>query len=94
MRSNCLNQRLYGTLLICLCDLDWFDVLDEDNLPVLTEREVLRNLQAIVTDADTIDQSQVRNSDVTHSEPHHPRYKLTLSIPSIGCTRCDRSPVN
>lgn len=31
---------------------DWFDVLDENNLPLLTEREVLRNLQAIVTDAD------------------------------------------
>lgn len=38
---------------------DWFDVLDEDNLPVLTEREVLRNLQAIVTDADKTDKSQV-----------------------------------
>ncbi|KIL68457.1 hypothetical protein M378DRAFT_71453 [Amanita muscaria Koide BX008] len=30
----------------------WFDVLDEGNRPVLTEREVLRNLQAIVRDAD------------------------------------------
>ncbi|KAI6121053.1 carnitine acetyl transferase [Pisolithus croceorrhizus] len=30
----------------------WFDVLDEDNRPLLTEREVLRNLQAIVKDAD------------------------------------------
>ncbi|KAF4614747.1 hypothetical protein D9613_003408 [Agrocybe pediades] len=37
----------------------WFDVLDEDNLPVLTEREVLRNLQAIVNDADKTDISQV-----------------------------------
>ncbi|KAF9460928.1 acyltransferase ChoActase/COT/CPT [Collybia nuda] len=37
----------------------WFDVLDEDNLPVLTEREVLRNLQAIVNDADKTDRSQV-----------------------------------
>ena len=94
MRSNRLDQWLYERLLIYLCDLDWFDVLDEDNLPVLTEREVLRNLQAIVTDADTMDQSQVCNSDVTLSEPHHPRYKLTLSIPSIGCTRRNRSPVN
>ena len=39
--------------------LDWFDVLDDDNLPVLTEREVLRNLQAIVTDADKTDKSEV-----------------------------------
>ncbi|KIK90875.1 hypothetical protein PAXRUDRAFT_831305 [Paxillus rubicundulus Ve08.2h10] len=30
----------------------WFDALDEENLPLLTEREVLRNLQAIVQDAD------------------------------------------
>ncbi|KAG6811804.1 hypothetical protein H0H92_005727 [Tricholoma furcatifolium] len=37
----------------------WFDVLDEDNLPVLTEREVLRNLQAIVSDADKTDRSEV-----------------------------------
>ncbi|KAF5386863.1 hypothetical protein D9615_002089 [Tricholomella constricta] len=40
----------------------WFDVLDEDNLPVLTEREVLRNLQAIVSDADK----------TNRSEPHTP----------------------
>ena len=39
--------------------LDWFDVLDDDNLPVLTEREVLHNLQAIVTDADKTDKSEV-----------------------------------
>ena len=33
---------------------DWFDVLDMDNRPVLTEREILRNLQAIVNDADKL----------------------------------------
>jgi hypothetical protein len=32
--------------------IDWFDVLDGDNKPLLTEREVLRNLQAVITDAD------------------------------------------
>ncbi|RDB19388.1 putative mitochondrial carnitine O-acetyltransferase [Hypsizygus marmoreus] len=37
----------------------WFDVLDENNLPVLTEREVLRNLQAIVSDADKTERSEV-----------------------------------
>lgn len=31
---------------------DWFDVMDGENRPLLTEREVLRNLQAVVTDAD------------------------------------------
>ncbi|KAI5824313.1 acyltransferase ChoActase/COT/CPT [Schizophyllum commune Tattone D] len=30
----------------------WFPVLDMDNKPLLTEREVIRNLQAIVNDAD------------------------------------------
>ncbi|KAG1719230.1 acyltransferase ChoActase/COT/CPT [Suillus occidentalis] len=30
----------------------WFDALDEDHRPLLTEREVLRNLQAICKDAD------------------------------------------
>jgi carnitine O-acetyltransferase len=38
---------------------DWFDVLDEHNLPLLTEREVLRNLQAIVADADKLPTSEV-----------------------------------
>lgn len=33
---------------------DWFDVLDQENRPVLTEREILRNLQAIVADADQL----------------------------------------
>jgi len=45
--------------------LDWFDVLDNLNLPLLTEREVIRNLQAIINDADTIDQSHVRRSLLT-----------------------------
>ncbi|CCL98183.1 uncharacterized protein FIBRA_00177 [Fibroporia radiculosa] len=41
----------------------WFDVLDSDNRPVLTEREVLRNLQAIVKDADELPVHEVaRNS--------------------------------
>ncbi|KAH6905792.1 carnitine acetyl transferase [Coprinopsis sp. MPI-PUGE-AT-0042] len=41
----------------------WFDVLCAENRPLLTEREILRNLQAIVTDADKADPSQAaRNS--------------------------------
>ncbi|KAH0826506.1 hypothetical protein J3R83DRAFT_5511 [Lanmaoa asiatica] len=31
---------------------DWFDVFDDENQPLLTERKVLQNLQAIVQDAD------------------------------------------
>ena len=34
--------------------IDWFDVLDQENRPVLTEREILRNLQAIIADADQL----------------------------------------
>ncbi|KIM49753.1 hypothetical protein M413DRAFT_438894 [Hebeloma cylindrosporum] len=37
----------------------WFDVLDESSLPILTEREVLRNLQAILSDADKLPISEV-----------------------------------
>ncbi|KAF6758607.1 carnitine acetyl transferase [Ephemerocybe angulata] len=41
----------------------WFDVLDDENRPLLTEREVLRNLTAVVADADKEDPSKAaRNS--------------------------------
>ncbi|KAF8734289.1 hypothetical protein AX14_003458 [Amanita brunnescens Koide BX004] len=36
----------------------WFDVLDDESLPLLTEREVLRNLQAIVRDADNTEKHE------------------------------------
>lgn len=42
----------------------WFDVLDEDNRPLLTEREVLRNLQAIVKDADKIPITEVARNAI------------------------------
>ena len=43
--------------------LDWFDVLDGENRPVLTEQEILRNLQAIVHDAEELPLHEVaRNS--------------------------------
>ena len=52
---------LLGSLLIrWVIKKDWFDVLDEDNLPLLTEREVLRNLQAILSDADKTPPADVR----------------------------------
>lgn len=41
---------------------DWFDVLDPDNRPVLTEREVVRTLQAIVQDADKMPVHEVSNA--------------------------------
>ena len=52
----------------CLNNLvrpDWFDVLDDENRPLLTEREVLRNLQAIVQDADKTPITEVRVSYFT-----------------------------
>ena len=33
---------------------DWCDVLDTENRPVLLEREILRSMQVIVSDADQI----------------------------------------
>ncbi|KAF9043985.1 acyltransferase ChoActase/COT/CPT [Panaeolus papilionaceus] len=42
----------------------WFDVLDEDNLPLLTEREIQRNLQAIINDADGIPSSEVARGSI------------------------------
>lgn len=32
--------------------IDWFDCLDDKNRPLLTDREILKNLEAIVEDAD------------------------------------------
>ncbi|KAH9932526.1 acyltransferase ChoActase/COT/CPT [Fomitopsis serialis] len=41
----------------------WFDVLDAENRPVLTEQEILRNLRAIVRDAEELPLHEVaRNS--------------------------------
>jgi carnitine O-acetyltransferase len=46
---------------------DWFRVLDDENWPLLTEREVLRNLQAIVQDADKTHITEVRQSSIRTS---------------------------
>ncbi|KAG8214291.1 acyltransferase ChoActase/COT/CPT [Butyriboletus roseoflavus] len=42
----------------------WFDVLDDENRPLLTEREVLRNLQAIVQDADKTPITEVARASI------------------------------
>ncbi|KAG6370175.1 hypothetical protein JVT61DRAFT_12322 [Boletus reticuloceps] len=58
--------RITGPFCYVICVLsnlvhpDWFDVLDDENRPLLTEREVLRNLQAIVHDADKTPITEVR----------------------------------
>ncbi|KAF9222802.1 carnitine acetyl transferase [Gyrodon lividus] len=42
----------------------WFDALDEENRPLMTEREVLRNLQAIVQDADKTPITEVARTSI------------------------------
>ncbi|KAF9265981.1 acyltransferase ChoActase/COT/CPT [Marasmius fiardii PR-910] len=42
----------------------WFAVMDENNRPLLTEREIVRNLQAIVNDADTLSRREVAQNSV------------------------------
>lgn len=37
----------------------WFDVLDEEHRPLLTERELRRNLQAVLADADKTPPTEV-----------------------------------
>ncbi len=59
--------------------LDWFDVLDQENRPVLTEREILRNLQAIVTDADKLPVHEVR--------PSYIFYRFVSESNAEGCTQ-------
>lgn len=41
-----------------------FDVLDSANRPVLTEREILRNLEAICSDAETVPLNEVASSSM------------------------------
>ncbi|KAG6834523.1 hypothetical protein H0H93_009151, partial [Arthromyces matolae] len=47
------------SISILIAIQDWFEVLDQDSLPVLTEREILRNLQGIVADADKTNRIEV-----------------------------------
>ena len=63
------------------CWSDWFDVLDAENRPVLTEREILRNLQAIVTDAD---QMPIHEVCELASFVSHLAYVLQVARNAIG----------
>jgi carnitine O-acetyltransferase len=42
--------------------LDWFEVLDADDRPLLSEREILRNLMGIVRDADELPAKSVAST--------------------------------
>lgn len=64
-------------------------MLDEENLPVLTEREVLRNLQAIVTDADSTDRAHV-SYPALHPASHLAKSPLLfyrLHAVRLACSR-------
>ena len=79
---------------------DWFDVLDEENRPVLTEREILRNLKAIVADADTLPTSEVRSRAAvssrlpahTHTPTPHFCSSDTPGRSQLGRRALDREP--
>lgn len=43
---------------------DYFDVLDSESRPLVTEHEILRNLEAIVADADTIPVHEVSSWNI------------------------------
>ena len=67
--------------------LDWFDVLDEENRPLLTEREVLRNLQAIVQDADKTPITEVRHPSINITLCHSSSATSRLLVPPSASSR-------
>ena len=52
-------RRPHLVLITLHVHADWFDVLDDENRPLLTERELMNNLQAIVADSDKLPTSEV-----------------------------------
>ena len=48
----CKNSRLSSLTRLTRNLPDWFDCLDSKNRPLLSDREILNNLEAIVRDAD------------------------------------------
>ena len=63
-RCLCFRRRLNN-----LVRPDWFDMLDGENRPLLTERDALRILQAIVQDADKTPTTELRGSCLTLLSP-------------------------
>nr|GAT52991.1 predicted protein [Mycena chlorophos] len=70
----------------------WFDVLDNENRPLLTEREVIRNLQAIVTDADKTHRSEVARGAIgvlsTENRKEWSRLRATLATTDHNNASC------
>ncbi|KZT56722.1 acyltransferase ChoActase/COT/CPT [Calocera cornea HHB12733] len=66
-QRGCRMDSNEGSRHICVIrrgQIYYFDVLDSESRPVLTEREILSNLQAITTDADALPLSQVAASSI------------------------------
>jgi len=72
-----------GTICELSLHRDWFDLLDGENQPILTEREILRNLQAIVTDADDTPPSDVSYLNLAGEDSHDV---------GTGCPQFNRCP--
>jgi carnitine O-acetyltransferase len=51
-------------LISLLIPTDWFDVLDSKNRPMMSDREILSNLQGIVADADKLPITETGNNAV------------------------------
>jgi len=59
-----VNEAAHHIVVLRRGQFYWCDVLDDENRPLLTEREVLRNLQAIVQDADKTPISEVARASI------------------------------
>ena len=55
------RNRLLQFLALCSLESDWFDCLDSNNRPLLSDKEIFSNLEAIVKDADKTPVLQVNN---------------------------------
>ncbi|KAJ7574062.1 acyltransferase ChoActase/COT/CPT [Mycena floridula] len=62
----------------------WFDVLDDENRPLVTERDVIRNLQAIIKDANKTDRTEVARGAIgvlsTENRKIWSKLRATLSM--------------
>ncbi|KAH0827338.1 hypothetical protein J3R83DRAFT_3968 [Lanmaoa asiatica] len=70
---------------------DWFDMFGDKNRFLLMEREVLRNLQAIVQDADKAPITEVARTSigVLTTENRRPYNKFQIIICTDSATRID-----
>ncbi|KAF9518299.1 hypothetical protein BS47DRAFT_1371113 [Hydnum rufescens UP504] len=85
-----VNPQSSNIVIIRRGQFYYFDVLDHKHRPVLTEREILRNLQAIVADADTTPPSEVARGAVGVLTTENRKHWATLRQ-NLLSTRTNRS---